>query len=137
MNKKYTIYILIVLIITAGVYYFYSGSQYGPMKASFTEPTTVPATNIPSQSVPGTVSVATHNVSIANFSFEPKSLNIRKGDTVVWTNKDSAPHQIAGTGFSGSVINNGESYTFVFNDAGTFDYHCAIHPSMTGKVIVN
>ena len=91
MNKKYIIYILIVLVVAAGVFYFYSGSQYGPMKASFTKPTTVPSANVPSQSVPGTVSVASRNISIVNFSFDPKSLNIKKGDSVVWTNEDSAP----------------------------------------------
>ena len=60
--------------------------------------------------------------------------------TVVWTNNDSVGHTITadqGAGPASGVINHGETYAFTFNTPGTFSYHCSIHPSMKGTVIVN
>lgn len=145
MNKKYIIYILIIVAIALGSFYILNGSQYSSVKTdagmppsapSFTEPATAPATtNIP-LTAPGTIQPKTYSVSVVNFSFDPAILNINKGDTVVWTNEDSASHQIAGAGIDGTVIKKGQNYPFVFNDSGTFDYYCKIHPSMKGIVIV-
>jgi len=80
-------------------------------------------------------------VTIQNFAFSPASLTIKKGESVTWTNKDSVSHQIASDQgsavlFSGPAIPQGQSYSFTFDTAGEFSYHCAIHPSMLGKIIV-
>lgn len=75
-------------------------------------------------------------VSIKNFAFNPAELAVKLGDTVTWTNDDSAPHQIKSTSFNSAVLSTGQSYSFTFTQAGTFDYSCAIHPSMAGKIIV-
>jgi len=101
-----------------------------------TPPTTI--TNTPSGigvQVGGSAK-AMQAINIQNFSFSQAELSVEAGTTVKWTNNDSVPHQIAGTGFGSQSLGQGESYTFTFDQAGTFDYHCAIHPSMTGKVIV-
>jgi len=100
-------------------------------------PQVVPPTQPPVVIPPKTTS-AKADVSIANFSFSPATITINKGMTVVWTNNDSAPHQIAsdnGT-FNSNPLSNGDSFAFTFSTPGTFTYHCAIHPSMTGTVIV-
>jgi plastocyanin len=81
-------------------------------------------------------SAASSMVNIANFSFNPVTLTIKKGAVVTWTNNDSSPHQIKSADFNSDLLNNGQSYSFTFNNIGTFDYSCAIHPSMTGKIIV-
>jgi amicyanin len=78
----------------------------------------------------------TGQVTIKDFAFGPSSLTVKKGDTVTWTNQDSAPHQIAGTNFKSEMLSNGGTYSFTFNEAGTFDYHCSIHPLMKGTVVV-
>lgn len=86
---------------------------------------------------PGKSMSATANaVDIQNFAFSPASLTVKKGTTVVWTNNDSAPHQIKSATFNSDRLGKGQTFSFTFNDAGTFEYLCAIHPSMTGKIIV-
>lgn len=82
--------------------------------------------------------VKTVSVSIRNFAFTPSSLRIAKGTKVVWTNNDAVPHRIASNGefHDSNTLNQGESYSFTFKDAGTFPYHCAIHPSMQATIEV-
>jgi plastocyanin len=90
-------------------------------------------TNTPAPGGTGTADIA-----ISNFAFDPASITIKVGTTVVWTNKDSANHSITSdTGLwdSGGIA-QGESYTRVFDTAGTFTYYCSIHPSMKGTIIV-
>lgn len=82
------------------------------------------------------VSVEPNAVHIQNFAFSPATLTVKKGTTVTWTNNDSAPHQIKSATFNSSQLSKGQAYSFTFNDAGVFDYSCAIHPSMLGKIIV-
>jgi plastocyanin len=80
-------------------------------------------------------------ITVKNFAFTPADLTVIKGTTVTWTNEDSAPHQIASdTGdavsFSGSSMSPGQTFSFKFDAAGTFPYHCAIHSSMHGTITV-
>lgn len=80
--------------------------------------------------------VDTNAINIQNFAFSPATITVKKGTTVTWTNNDSAPHQIKSATFNSSQLNKGQTYSFTFNDTGTFDYSCAIHPSMLGKIII-
>lgn len=75
-------------------------------------------------------------IDIMDFAFNPDAITVSKGTTVTWTNKDSAPHTVTGTAFTSETLSQGQSYSYTFNEAGTFEYHCNIHPSMLGKVIV-
>lgn len=75
-------------------------------------------------------------VTIQNFAFNPATLTVKAGTTVTWTNLDSTIHRIKSTAFNSSDLNQGNTFQFQFNTAGTYDYSCAIHPSMTGKIIV-
>ena len=83
-----------------------------------------------------TVNPAPAAVSIQNFAFDPATLTVKKGTEVIWTNNDSAPHKIQSDSFSSKTLGQGTSFSFTFNEAGNFDYFCAIHPSMTGRIIV-
>lgn len=79
----------------------------------------------------------TVNVEISDMAFNPASLTIKVGDTVVWTNKDSVKHLITGDGgIASKTMSNGDTYPKTFDRAGTYDYMCQIHPSMKGKIIV-
>ncbi|HSW80299.1 MAG TPA: cupredoxin family copper-binding protein [Candidatus Saccharimonadales bacterium] len=83
----------------------------------------------------------TNKVTIDNFAFSPANITVKKGTAVTWTNNDSATHNVKETdGKSGGPnsqdLPNGQSYTFTFNTVGTFNYHCSIHPDMTGTVTV-
>ena len=85
---------------------------------------------------PETQPVSTNAVDIQGFVFSPDTITVTKGTTVTWTNKDSAAHTVKGTGFISGTLNQGQTYSHTFNEAGTFEYECSIHTSMRGKVIV-
>ena len=80
-----------------------------------------------------------YEIEIVNFNFSQLALTITSGSTVTWTNKDSARHTV--TSDSGSELNSelfgkDETYSHTFNELGTFDYHCAPHPYMKAKIVV-
>ena len=79
-----------------------------------------------------------HTVTISNFAFQPASLTISAGDSVTFVNEDSAPHTATDTGGAWDTgrLARGQSRTFTFNAAGSFNYFCAIHPSMTATLTI-
>lgn len=76
------------------------------------------------------------SVTIDEMAFSPSTITIEAGDTVTWTNADDVPHTVTGTAFDSGTIQPGGSYSRTFPTPGTFSYHCALHTSMTGSVIV-
>lgn len=107
-----------------------------PVAPVVTPPPAPPALTPPPP--PPASTPTTHAVSIQGFAFSQASINVKKDDTVVWTNKDSAPHTVTGDGnqLSSQTLNNGGTYSFTFTSIGTFNYHCAFHPGMTGTIVV-
>jgi len=89
---------------------------------------------------PLAVDAATSAVSIAGFAFAPAGITINVGDTVRWTNNEGSAIFHTSTADNGTwdskVLANGQSFSFTFTVAGTFAYHCAVHPSMRGSVTV-
>jgi plastocyanin len=81
---------------------------------------------------------ATKSVAIKATGFSPANVTISATDAVKWTNRDTKNHQlVANNGsFASGVIAPGKSYTHVFNTAGTYRYHDALHPSLTGRIVV-
>jgi len=78
-------------------------------------------------------------VLIKNFEFSPSELTIKVGETVRWINQDSIKHTVTsdlGSELDSDLLGNGASYSHTFNSPGEFPYHCILHPSMIGKVIV-
>ncbi len=78
-------------------------------------------------------------VSIENFSFAPATLAVRKGDTVIWTNRDDMPHTAvdARGRFKSPVLDTDDHWEHAFTEQGDFHYFCSIHPHMTGKVVAH
>lgn len=76
------------------------------------------------------------SIDIQNLTFEPATITVKKGSTVTWFNKDSVSHQIKSSFFNSAAFNPGQSVSYTFLTAGTYTYSCAIHPSMTGTIIV-
>jgi plastocyanin len=90
-------------------------------------------------SAPRAQAASTVSVEISNFAFQPATVTIQVGDTVTWTNLDSAPHTATDTASSplfDGVMSTGQSFSYTFTRAGTIDYFCTYHPEMTGTVIV-
>lgn len=76
-----------------------------------------------------------HNV----FTFKPKTITIKVGTTVTWTNTTTTTHTVTsddGKTFNSGFISPGGKFSFTFTKAGTYGYHCAIHPFMKGTIIV-
>jgi glucose/arabinose dehydrogenase/plastocyanin len=83
------------------------------------------------------------DVDMQNFRFVPDEIEIEVGTTVRWTNQDNVPHTVtAGTRdnptnlFDSGNLAPGATFTFTFNQVGTFNYFCALHPGMDGMVEV-
>jgi amicyanin len=77
-------------------------------------------------------------VVVDNFSFAPAALEVKAGSTITWTNRDDAPHNIVSTTkkFKSPVLDTDDQFSFTFEAPGTYPYFCAIHPRMTGQVVV-
>jgi plastocyanin len=77
-------------------------------------------------------------VSIVDFAFQPASVEIATGGTVTWTNTGQAPHTVTADdgSFDSGTLSPGATFSQTFATAGTFTYHCNIHPQMTATVIV-
>jgi plastocyanin len=86
----------------------------------------------------GVVLAADHAVAISGFAFSPATVSVTVGDTVTWTNSDAQGHTATADGgvFDTGTIGNTQSATVTFATAGSFPYHCSIHPDMTGTVVV-
>src|SRR5262249_5389365 len=84
-------------------------------------------------------SATTHAVTIENLQFNPSSITVRVGDTIVWTNKDLVPHTVTALNksFKSLAIDpNGGTWTYKADKAGTFDYVCSFHPNMKATLVV-
>ena len=114
--------------------------QATPTPSSMTSPTvTVTPKPSPTPTVKPTVIVpVSRNVSIQSFSFSSPVLTIKKGTTVTWTNQDQTAHTVTGDngGPNSPSLASGDSYSYQFNNTGTFSYHCKFHSSMQATVIV-
>ena len=85
-----------------------------------------------------TVLAAARGVDIRDFAFSPRTVEIRVGDTVTWTNRDSVAHTATAQNgsFDTGLLAEGESGSIRFTAAGTYRYLCTPHPQMTGTVVV-
>lgn len=81
---------------------------------------------------------ATHTVIIENMRFTPDKLTIKRGERVVWVNKDLFPHTATADGkaFDSGDIPAEKSWTFLAAAPGDYTYTCTYHPGMKGTLIV-
>jgi nitrite reductase (NO-forming) len=115
------------------------------------EVTTTLMDNNDTSTTPTTPTTTTHISMVPGSSnpnnkvfYDPTSAKVKTSTTITWTNDDTLPHTVtsgnADTGPSGEfdsgIVMGGSSFTHTFDKAGSFDYFCALHPYMTGQVIV-
>lgn len=93
--------------------------------------------NVKQSVQPATQQITPNTVNIENFTFVPPTIAVTKGTTVTWIQKDNAPHTATGSGFDSKILKTNESFSHTFNDVGTFDYICTLHPYMKGNITVN
>lgn len=109
--------------------------KYMPGETQQTQQTMPPVTQQTQQPTQQT----TVNIDIIDFAFSQPNLTVKVGTTVVWTNKDQDIHTV--TSDTGVVLDSAhlslnQTYSMTFTTPGTYNYHCAVHPFMTGTVTV-
>jgi amicyanin len=77
-------------------------------------------------------------VTIDNFTFSPSPLTIKAGTTVVWANHDDMPHSVVfpTLKLKSPAMDTDGSFSHTFDQPGTYDYVCGLHPFMHGQVVV-
>lgn len=78
------------------------------------------------------------DVAIADFNFEPATIEILPGDSVTWTNSDITPHTATAEdgAWDTGALEQGEKAQLTFSDVGDFPYFCAFHSYMKGVIRV-
>lgn len=81
---------------------------------------------------------AQNQIVIENFSFKPATLTVKSGTRVTWVNRDDVPHTADETEkrFKSGTLDTDGEFSFSFTTPGTYNYFCALHPKMTGQIIV-
>jgi plastocyanin len=112
----------------------YSNSSTAPSPSASPTPSATPPPGAPSSSI--TIPMGAE--FLGNRAFNPADLNIAAGTAVTWVNSDATSHTSTSNaaGWDSGIVAPGGQFSFVFQNAGTFPYHCAIHPGMVGTVVV-
>lgn len=123
MKKTYFIFLVLLLIFAAGC----TQARLAGETAAQTSAQTQAAQH-----------ASSNDILIKDFAFQPNELTINKGETVTWTNLDAANHIIRENSgvFESTKLNQDQSYSYKFEAVGTYEYHCTLHPSMIGKIVV-
>lgn len=97
-----------------------------------------PTMTSPSATGNSTVSIVANSRTLTTNAYAPNPISISQGMSVTWMNNDSISHTSTANGgaWDSGTLAPGASFTKTFSSAGTFQYHCAIHPGMVGTVTV-
>jgi plastocyanin len=122
----------VLIVATACGGNYSSSTQPSPTPAP--APVMTPAPGGPSS----VVSIPVGAAVLGTAAFAPDGLTIDAGTTVTWTNGDSVAHTSTSdvAGWDSGIVAPGGQFSRSFQTAGTFRYHCAIHPGMVGTVVV-
>jgi len=79
------------------------------------------------------------NIDIKEFMYAPKDLTIAAGTKVTWVNDDQIPHTVVETNkvFRSGALDTNDHFSYVFDSPGVFEYFCALHPQMIGRIVVS
>jgi plastocyanin len=101
---------------------------------------TDPASAAPAEGTAAAPEAAPDQVVIDNFAYQPATLTVKAGTKVTWVNRDDVPHTATSTArpkrFDSRTLDTDDQFSHVFTAPGTYEYFCAVHPNMTGRVIV-
>ena len=129
MKRTLTI-VIIPLVVIAGAWFYLTNKSAVDAPATTTAQKTTTNTN---------QSNIEAKVDIKNTMFTPSQVSIDNGGTVTWTNNDTVAHNVIvdnGEGPSSDLIQPGSSYSYEFTKPGSYQYHCSVHPSMRGTIVV-
>ncbi|WP_229390311.1 cupredoxin family copper-binding protein [Methanosarcina sp. DH2] len=75
------------------------------------------------------------DIEIRDYKYIPQNLTVKVGQTVRWTNNDTVLHDVVGSSIESEYLQKGETFTYTFEEVGTYQYICTLHPWMEGEVI--
>ena len=136
--NKIIIGIIIAIIVIGGGAFFLNKNNFSQTQMQ-NIPTQTQGQAPTSPTTGSTQATAGKNaVTIQNFAFSPETLTVKVGDKITWTNQDSAGHSATAddNSFDTGVIGQGQSGSITFSKAGTYTYHCSVHPMMKGTIVV-
>jgi len=109
----------------------------GSSSSTPTTPTPSPTPN-PSPTSGNLVTIPSGAQTLGNAAYKPNPIMVSAGATVTWTNDDGVTHTVTSDSgaFNSNGLASGGTFQFTFPTAGTFPYHCTIHPGMVGTVVV-
>ncbi|HSH80095.1 MAG TPA: plastocyanin/azurin family copper-binding protein [Herpetosiphonaceae bacterium] len=120
-----------------------TGSPVVPPTATVSAPSATVSAPTPTEHAHQPAPGATVQADIKLFQYQPDPLEIAVGTTVMWTNKDVAPHTVThgtyvkrGGAFDSGTLSQGQSFAFTFDRADNYTYTCLIHPEMVGTIKV-
>ncbi|MDD2823215.1 MAG: cupredoxin domain-containing protein [Candidatus Daviesbacteria bacterium] len=134
MNQNLVILGIVVLIVIGAAFLFTRNQNPKNSQPTTTQETTIVQPQNTTDS--GQVATQSATVNIQNFAFLPNVLTVKTGTAVTWMNNDTVMHRIKSQTFNSSDLNQGDTFVFTFNNKGTFNYTCGVHPSMMGQIIV-
>lgn len=134
----------VVFVVVVGLLagWFFVSRRSGEAPEVSTLPVNKPVSASPSAQKASTESAVKENgvaVAIKDFKYSPATITVKKGTKVTWTNEDTIKHNVARDGAEGpkgALLGKGESFSFTFDKAGTYAYHCDPHPNMKATVVV-
>ncbi len=144
-NTIVTILIVIVLVLGGGAIWYLSQQNQTSTPQDTTEGTNQPPVTPPNPQSTEQGQSNSQQVVIKNSSFAPANLKIKKGTTVTWVNEDTIKHNVVASDPSNTgglptanpLLGKQDTYSFTFNEVGTFKYLCTPHASfMKGTVEV-
>lgn len=118
-----------------------NGSSTSPTATTATAPTTAPTTAPSPTAGSGGAQASVKIGGVGTYSFSPSTMSVKVGTTVTWTNTTQAPHTVTSdsgdpASINGSLDSSGSTFSFTFTQAGTYNYHCSVHPYMTATITV-
>ena len=126
----------VLVVMTASAFAACSGATTTPA-ASVAGP---PGSNAADPCAPASAAGAVA-ATVKDFAFAPEPIQAKVGDTVTWTSSGTTPHSAALDNFTAcatTTLNTGDAGSVTFTAAGTYTYHCAIHPTrMKGTIVVS
>jgi plastocyanin len=154
--RNFTIGISLTLAITAVTIITIMTSSQRESSASNRTMMTISNANLTSKAANTTetriatniknVSIVPEAAALEDKAYRPNPVSIKVGETVIWTNNDLTIHTVTEgnpstnvptNGFDSGLLNPDETFKYVFEKAGTIQYHCILHPAMIGSVIIS
>lgn len=147
---KIILFFVVLLVILGGVYATFFATTSTKAPAMVAEPIFIPpaATSALDENMSPMPTVPVDEIlppapeiilaEIKDFSFSPKEIRVRAGDTIRWTNSDKVGHTVTADDYSfgSNLLAQKDEFEYNFASPGIYQYHCGPHPKMKGTIIV-